>query len=140
MARDNGWGAPRIQGELMKLGIQIDERTVSRYLPKRRPSPDKLQNWLAFPRNHRDALVGMDVFTVPTVTFGQLWVFVWRGSEEPYAGSCWTKSSSLTKRSFTEWCTNLSPTITRTDVIWAWTRMHQSPGQSLPSLRPVLAS
>ena len=76
MARDDGWGAPRIQGELMKLGIQIDERTVSRYLPKRRPSPDKLQNWLAFPRNHRDALVGMDVFTVPTVTFGQLWVFI----------------------------------------------------------------
>jgi transposase InsO family protein len=76
MARDNGWGAPRIHGELMKLGIQIDERTVSRYLPKRRASPDKLRNWLAFLSNHRDALVGMDFFTVPTVSFGLLWVFV----------------------------------------------------------------
>jgi putative transposase len=76
MARDNGWGAPRIHGELLKLGIVIDERTVSRYLPKCRTSPDKLRNWLAFLRNHRDALVGMDFFTVPTVTFGVLWVFV----------------------------------------------------------------
>ena len=76
MARDNGWGAPRIHGELMKLGIPIDERTVSRYLPKRRTSPDKLRNWLAFLHNHHDALVGMDFFTVPTVTFGLLWVFV----------------------------------------------------------------
>jgi hypothetical protein len=76
MARDNGWGVPRIHGELMKLGVQIDERTVSRYLPKRRTSPDKLRNWLAFLRNHRDALVGMDFFTVPTMTFGLLWVFV----------------------------------------------------------------
>jgi putative transposase len=76
MARDNGWVAPRIHGELMKLGIQIDERTVSRYLPKRRAPPDKLRNWLAFLRNHQDALVGMDFFTVPTVSFGLLWVFV----------------------------------------------------------------
>ena len=76
MARDNGWGAPRIHGELLKLGIVIDERTVSRYLPRGRTSPDKLQRWLVFLRNHRDALVGMDFFTVPTVTFGLLWVFI----------------------------------------------------------------
>jgi len=76
MARTNGWGAPRIHAELLKLGIVIDERTVSRYLTKGRTSPDKLHNWLVFLRNHRDALVGMDFFTVPTVTFGLLWVFV----------------------------------------------------------------
>ena len=76
MARENGWGAPRVHGELLKLGIVIDERTVSRYLPRGRPSPDKLQRWLVFLRNHRDALVGMDFFPVPTVTFGLLWVFV----------------------------------------------------------------
>jgi hypothetical protein len=45
-------------------------------LPKRRASPDKLRNWLAFLHNHHDALVGMDFFTVPTATFGPLWVFV----------------------------------------------------------------
>ena len=76
MAQDNGWGAPRIHGELLKLGIVIDERTVSRYLPLGRTSQDKLQSWLVFLRNHRDALVGMDFFTVPTVTFRLLWVFV----------------------------------------------------------------
>ena len=76
MARENGWGAPRIHGELLKLGLVIDERTVSRYLPRGSTSPDQLQGWLAFLHNHRDALVGMDFFTVPTVTFGLLWVLV----------------------------------------------------------------
>jgi hypothetical protein len=56
----------------MKLGIKIDERTVSRYLPKPRISPDNLRNWLAFLHDHHDGLVGMDFFTVPTVTFGLL--------------------------------------------------------------------
>ena len=76
MARENGWGAPRIHGELLKLGLVVDERTVSRYLPRGSASPDKLQRWLVFLRNHRDALVGMDFFTVPTVSFRLLWVFV----------------------------------------------------------------
>ena len=76
MARENAWGAPRIHGELLKLGFGIDERTVSRYLPRGSTSPDKLQCWLVFLRNHRDSLVGMDFFTVPTVSFGLLWVFV----------------------------------------------------------------
>ena len=76
MAQDNAWGAPRIHGELLKLGIVIDERTVSRYLPRGHTSPDKLQRWLVFLRNHRDVLVGMDFFTVPTVSFRLLWVFV----------------------------------------------------------------
>jgi hypothetical protein len=76
MARENGWGALRIHGELLKLGIGIDERTVSRYLPKGSTSPDQLQRWLVFLRNHRDGLVAMDFFTVPTVSFGLLWVFV----------------------------------------------------------------
>jgi hypothetical protein len=43
----------------MKLGIQIDERNISRYLPNRRASPDKLRNWFTFLRNHPDALVGI---------------------------------------------------------------------------------
>jgi hypothetical protein len=76
MARENSWGAPRIHSELLKLGFQVDERTVSRYLPKRPASPDKLKNWLAFLRNHRDGLVGMDFFAVPTATFKLLWIFV----------------------------------------------------------------
>ena len=75
MARDNGWGAPRIHGELLKLGLLVDERTVSRYLQNRAPAPDALRRWMAFLRNHRDCLAGMDFFTVPTATFQLLWVF-----------------------------------------------------------------
>ena len=76
MAQENSWGAPRIHSELLKLGFEVDERTVSRYLPERPASPDKLKGWLAFLRNHRDGLVGMDFFAVPTVTFRLLWIFV----------------------------------------------------------------
>ena len=71
----NDRGAPRIHGELPKLGLMADERTESRYSPRGRTSPDKLPRWLVFLRNHRDALVGMDCFTVPTVNFRRWWVF-----------------------------------------------------------------
>ena len=58
MARENpSWGAPRIHGELLKLGFEISERTVSRYLARRLPRPgDAAKNWLAFLRNHREAI------------------------------------------------------------------------------------
>jgi len=70
MVMDNPtWGAPRIHGELRMLGFDVSERTVSRYLPRRRPRPDALQRWLTFLRNHRDVIAAMDFFTVPTVTF-----------------------------------------------------------------------
>ena len=77
MARENStWGAPRIHGELLKLGFDIAERTVSRYMP-RRPAPrDVVERWKVFLRNHSDAIVGMDFFTVPTATFDVLYVLV----------------------------------------------------------------
>ena len=60
------WGAPRIHGELWKLGIDVSERTVSRLLGRRhRPSG---QTWRTFLTNHVAALISMDFFTVPTVT------------------------------------------------------------------------
>ena len=68
------WGASRIHGELLKLGIEISERTVSRLLPKDRKPPS--QTWRAFLNNHLNDLVSMDFFTVPTVTFRVLFVFV----------------------------------------------------------------
>jgi len=77
MARENPtWGAPRIHGELLKLGFDVSERTVSRYLPRRTPDKDKAQRWLAFLRNHRDGIAAMDFFVVPTVTFRLLYVLV----------------------------------------------------------------
>ncbi len=70
MATENPtWGAPRIHGELLMLGFDVSERTVSRYLPRDRAQPDAVARWLTFLRNHRDAIAGMDLFVLPTVTF-----------------------------------------------------------------------
>jgi putative transposase len=68
------WGAPRIHGELLKLGIQVAERTVSRLMPKRRPQPS--QTWRAFLTNHVRDLVSIDFFTVPTARLRVLLVLV----------------------------------------------------------------
>ena len=69
------WGAPRIHGELLMLGFDVSERTVSRYLPRRPPRPDAVARWLVFLRNHRDVIAAMDFFVVPTVTFRILHVW-----------------------------------------------------------------
>jgi putative transposase len=68
------WGAPRIHGELGKLGIEVSERTVSRLLRRRRRPPS--QTWRTFLTNHVAALVSMDFFTVPTLTGRVLFVLV----------------------------------------------------------------
>src|SRR5436190_1422540 len=68
------WGAPRIHGELQKLGIDVAERTVSLLLPKR-PSPPS-QTWRTFLTNHVRDLVSIDFFTVPTARLRVLFVFV----------------------------------------------------------------
>src|SRR6266498_3085809 len=75
MARENGWGAPRIHGELLKLGLKVSERTVSRYMGRLGHSPERRQSWLTFLRNHREVIVAMDFFTVPTATFRVLYVW-----------------------------------------------------------------
>src|SRR5438445_9350370 len=68
------WGAPRIHGELLTLGIDVSERTVSRLMPKRRPLPS--QTWRAFLANHVRDLVSLDFFTVPTARLRVLFVLV----------------------------------------------------------------
>jgi putative transposase len=68
------WGAPRIHGELAKLGITVSERTVSRLL--RRPRRPPSQTWRSFLTNHVATLVSMDFFTVPTLTGRVLFVLV----------------------------------------------------------------
>jgi putative transposase len=75
MAKANPlWGAPRIHGELLKLGIEVAERTVSRLMPRRRPQPS--QTWRTFLDNHVRGLVSIDFFTVPTVRLRVLFVLV----------------------------------------------------------------
>lgn len=68
------WGAPRIHAELLKLGIDLSERTVSRVMPKRGIPPS--QTWRTFLANHVRDLVALDFFTVPTVGFRVLFVLV----------------------------------------------------------------
>jgi hypothetical protein len=68
------WGAPRIHGELLKLGIDISERSVSRLMPKVRKLPS--QTWRTFLNNHIRDMVSIDFLTVPTATFGMLYVLV----------------------------------------------------------------
>lgn len=75
MARENGWGAPRIHGEVLKLGFKVSERTVSRYLRRLGRSPERRQSWFTFLRNHREVIVAMDFFVVPTATFRVLYVW-----------------------------------------------------------------
>ena len=68
------WRAPRIHGELLKLGIAVSERTVSRVLRtvKRPPS----QSWRTFLKNHMGEIAAVDFFTVPTIRLGLLFVFL----------------------------------------------------------------
>jgi len=68
------WGAPRIHGELLKLGIKISQTTVAKYLVRRRPSPS--QSWRTFLTNHVSQIVAADFFVVPTATCRLLFVLV----------------------------------------------------------------
>ncbi len=68
------WGAPRIHGELLKLGIEISQAGVSKYMVRNRKPPS--QNWRTFLENHAQEIVSIDFFTVPTATFRVLFVFL----------------------------------------------------------------
>ena len=75
MSRENPtWGAPRIHGELLKLGIDIGETSVSKYMMRRRKPPS--QTWRVFLETHVKSLVSVDFFTVPTIRFQVLYVFL----------------------------------------------------------------
>ena len=65
------WGAPRIHGELLKLGIAIGQTSVAKYMAQRRGPPS--QGWRTFLRNHADGIAAMDLFVVPTISFRLLY-------------------------------------------------------------------
>jgi hypothetical protein len=77
-----GWGAPRIHGELLKLGIDVSQATVSKYMVRQNKPP--AQTWRRFLENHADCLAGIDFFTVPTATFRLLYVFIVLGHDRRY--------------------------------------------------------
>ena len=68
------WGAPRIHGELVKLGIDVSQATVAKYMARRRPPPS--QTWRTFLTNHVHQIVAADFFVVPTATCRLLFVLV----------------------------------------------------------------
>jgi len=75
MSRTNGlWGAPRIQSELLKLGIKVSQASVAKYMV-RNPKPPS-QTWRTFLKNHASQMASIDFFTVPTVMFEVLFVFI----------------------------------------------------------------
>src|SRR5258706_14911805 len=75
MSRENPiWGAPRIHGELLKLGIDIGETSVIKYMPRGRRPPS--QTLITFLNNHVKGMVSVDFFTVPTIRFQILYVFL----------------------------------------------------------------
>ncbi len=75
MAENPTWGAPRIHGELLMLGFDVSERTISRWMRRAPRDPAPAKRWLTFLRNHREVIAAMDFFTVPTITFGVLYCF-----------------------------------------------------------------
>ena len=75
MSVDNPlWGAPRIHGELLKLGFEVAQSSVAKYMVKRRGPPSP--GWRAFLRRHAPDIAAMDLFIAPTIGFGLLYVFV----------------------------------------------------------------
>jgi hypothetical protein len=75
MNRDNPlWGAPLIHAELLKLGIDVAQSTVAKYMPRRRGPPSR--GWQAFLRNHTVHIAAVDLFVVPTIGFKLLYGLV----------------------------------------------------------------
>jgi len=71
------WGAPRIHGELLKLGIEIGQTSVAKYMVRRRRPPS--QGWKTFLHNHADGIAAMDLFIVPTISFRLLYALLIMG-------------------------------------------------------------
>jgi transposase InsO family protein len=68
------WGAPRIHGELLKLGFEVAQSSVAKYMVKHSRPPS--QGWRTFLRNHAPDIAAMDLFVVPTISFGLLYALV----------------------------------------------------------------
>src|SRR5499433_3880402 len=99
------WGAPRIHGELLKLGVDVGQTTVAKYMAKRRRPPS--QGWKTFLRNHADGIASIDLFVVPTISFRLLYaLLVLRHSRRKLLWLCVTEhpSAEWIARQLTEAC------------------------------------
>jgi transposase InsO family protein len=99
------WGAPRIHGELLKLGIDVGQTTVAKYMTKRKRPPS--QGWKTFLRNHADGISSIDIFVVPTISFPPLYgLLVLRHSRRQllWLGVTANPSAEWIARQLTEAC------------------------------------
>ena len=97
------WGAPRIHGELLKLGIDVGQTTVAKYMARRRRPPS--QGWKTFLRNHTDGIAAVDLFVVPTMSFRLLFgLLILRHDrrEIVWLGTTWHPSAEWIARQLTE--------------------------------------
>ena len=97
------WGAPRIHGELLKLGIDVGQTTVAKYMAKRRTPPS--QGWKTFLRNHADGIAARDLFVVPTMSFRRLFgLLILRHDrrEIVWLGVTWHPTAEWIARQLTE--------------------------------------
>ncbi len=93
VVENSTWGAPRIHGELLMLGFDVSERTISRWMKRAPRDPEPARRWLTFLRNHREAIAAMDFFTVPTITFSSLYAL--SSSVTTVGVSCTSISQSI---------------------------------------------
>ena len=85
------WGAPRIHGELLKLGFEVAQSSVAKYMVKRRGPPS--QGWRTFLHNHAPDIAAMDLFVVPTIAFDLLYgIVIVRLSQRPHLDRRHSKS------------------------------------------------
>jgi hypothetical protein len=97
------WGAPRIHGELLKLGIDVGQTTVAKYMARRRGPPS--QGWKTFLRNHADGIAAVDLFVVPTMSFRLLFgLLILRHDrrEIVWLGTTWHPTAEWIARQLTE--------------------------------------
>ena len=81
MAKHNPlWGVPHIHGEILKLGFDISESTIMRYMPKKNGNSTG-QNWNTFLKNHASEIISIDYFCVPTISFKLLHVLIFLSHE-----------------------------------------------------------
>jgi hypothetical protein len=87
ISRENPlWGASKIHGELLMLGFEVAQSTVSKYMVRRRNPP--LQTWKTFLQNHAEAIAAIDMCAVPTLTFDLLFVsWFWGMTGDSCCGS-----------------------------------------------------
>jgi putative transposase len=134
MATENLWGAPRIHGELLRLGFMVSERSVSRYLRTLLRRPERRQSWMTFLRNHREVIAAMDFFTVPTATFRIFYVpFVIRHRRREILH--WNLTAHPTASWVKQQLREASPSTPQSST-WSSTAIRSSPPSSSPCSGP----